>query len=55
LSFFQTNKLLSRFDDEWKALLQEILYPSEFQVLWKQIEHMQAIFDGVMVVEKKMW
>ena len=55
LSFYQTNKLLSRFNEYWKSVLESILQPVEFSTIWKQIEHMQTIFDGMMTVEKKMW
>lgn len=55
LSFYQTNKLLPRFDEYWKSVLESILQPVEFLTIWKQIEHMQMIFDGMMTVEKKMW
>ena len=55
LAFYQTNKLLERFDEDWKTKLSWILQQNEFLTLWKQIEHMQKIFEGVMVVEKKMW
>lgn len=55
LSFYQTNKLLSRFNEYWKSVLELILQPVEFSTIWKQIEHMQTIFDGMMTVEKKMW
>ena len=55
LSFYQTNKLLPRFDEYWKSVLESILQPVEFLTIWKQIEHMQTIFDGMMTVEKKMW
>ena len=55
LSFYQTNKLLARFDDHWKTSLESILQLSEFSTIWKQIDHMQTIFDGMMTVEKKMW
>ena len=55
ISFYQTNKLLDRFDLEWKPLLEEVLSSAEFNTVWKQIEHMQVIFQGMMIVEKKMW
>ena len=55
LSFYQTNKLLPRFDEYWKSVLESILQPVEFLTIWKQIEHMQTIFDSMMTVEKKMW
>ena len=55
LSFYQTNKLLPRFNEYWKSVLESILQPVEFSTIWKQIEHMQTIFDGMMTVEKKMW
>ncbi len=55
LSFYQTNKLLPRFNEYWKSVLESILHPVEFSTIWKQIEHMQTIFDGMMAVEKKMW
>ena len=55
LSFYQTNKLLSRFNEYWKSVLESILQLVEFSTIWKQIEHMQTIFDGMMTVEKKMW
>jgi len=54
ISFYQTNKLLERFD-EWKEIIQWLLQPSEFTMLWKQIDHMNTIFDNIMIVEKKMW
>ncbi len=55
LSFYQTNKLLVRFSEYWEEKLKEILHPTEYMTIWKQIEHMQTIFDGMMTVEKKMW
>ena len=54
LSFYHTNKLLSRFDDEWKNVLETVLIPQEFNTIRKQIEHMQTIFQNMMIVEKKM-
>ena len=55
LSFYQTNKLLTRFEEYWKTVLQSVLNSAEYLTIWKQIEHMLTIFDGMMVVEKKMW
>lgn len=53
LSFFQTNKLLEKLAD-WGTLLQNILLASEYSTIWKQIDHMNTIFEGIMIVEKKM-
>lgn len=53
VAFFQTNKLLPRFE-EWKVELESILQAAELRSIWKQIEHMQTIFGGMMTVEKKM-
>ena len=55
LSFYQTNKLLTRFEEYWKTVLQSVLNSAEYLTIWKQVEHMLTIFDGMMVVEKKMW
>ncbi len=53
VAFFQTNKLLPRFE-EWKVQLENIVQAAELRSIWKQIEHMQTIFGGMMTVEKKM-
>lgn len=53
IAFFQTNKLLPRFE-EWKVQLENILQATELRSIWKQIEHMQTIFGRMMTVEKKM-
>ena len=54
VAFYQTNKLLQRFD-EFKNQLSSILDLSEMQILRKQIEHMFKIFESMIVVEKKMY
>lgn len=54
LAFYQTNKLLERFD-EWKDRLEVLLQSWEFASIWKQVEHMQTIFGNMMIVEKKMY
>lgn len=54
LAFYQTNKLLERFADR-EITLKSILQPWEFASIWKQIEHMREIFEGMMIVEKKMY
>ena len=54
VAFYQTNKLLQRFD-EFRKQLSSILNVSEMQILWKQIEHMFKIFESMIVVEKKMY
>ncbi len=53
VAIFQTNKLLPRFE-EWKVQLENIVQAAELRSIWKQIEHMQTIFGGMMTVEKKM-
>ena len=55
IAFYKSNKLLERFNWEWKDVLKDILQSSEFTTIWKQIDHMQNIFQGMMVVEKKMY
>lgn len=54
VAFYQTNKLLQRFD-EFRNQLSSILDVSEMQILRKQIEHMFKIFESMIVVEKKMY
>lgn len=54
LAFYQTNKLLEKFDN-WEVKLKTFLQPWEFSNIRKQIEHMQTIFEGMMIVEKKMY
>ena len=54
VAFYQTNKLLQRFD-EFRKQLSSILDVSEMQILQKQIEHMFKIFESMIVVEKKMY
>lgn len=54
VAFYQTNKLLQRFD-EFKTKLSQLLDPAEMQTLRKQIEHMFKIFESMIVVEKKMY
>ena len=54
VAFYQTNKLLQRFN-EFRNQLSSILDVSEMQILRKQIEHMFKIFESMIVVEKKMY
>lgn len=54
LSFHQTNKLLERFSER-ESRLQSVLQNAEFRAIRKQIEHVQTIFESMMIVEKKMY
>ena len=54
LSFYQTNLLLAKFKER-EPRLQATLQAGEFTSIRKQIEHMQTIFEGMMIVEKKMY
>jgi len=52
--FYQTNLLLPKLK-AFKEPLQSCLHPTDFDVLWKQIEHFLSIGETIVKIQRKMW
>ncbi len=52
--FYQTRLMLPKFE-EWKIILEKILEKSDFQLLWKQLEHFFSLCNTVVKIQIKLY